>query len=130
MYEVFPMSFYAPAEERGGYNRLRIVKLGSPLFEPRADERYVTMRALLRVGGGSTVSLIKTASGERILVDTGFDREWDTSRRNLERNAVSLAAALNSIEEARRSAEKILEVADVIIPGSRLSFHPKPLPTC
>ena len=73
--------------------RVRIVRPGTLLAEPGADDRYVTLRALLGVGGGSTVTLIEC--GDRVvLVDTGFDREWDLSEENVRRNAEALRAAL------------------------------------
>ncbi len=76
---------------------VQIVKIGSLLVEPEADERYITLRALLGVGGGSTVTLIRSETGKLILVDTGFDREWDRSEENLRRNAESLLSALRSV---------------------------------
>ena len=67
------------------------------MVEPGADERYITLRALLGVGGGSTVTLIRSGTGELILVDTGFDREWNRSEENLRHNAESLRGALRSV---------------------------------
>ncbi len=75
---------------------VRVVKVGTLLAEPGADERYITLRTLLGVGGGSTVTLITSESGGLILVDTGFDREWDMSEENLRRNSQSLECALRS----------------------------------
>lgn len=74
--------------------RVKVLKLGTLLAEPGADDRYVTLRALLGIGGGSTVTLIECGDGKLILVDTGFDREWDLSEENVEKNAESLRAAL------------------------------------
>ncbi len=74
--------------------RVKILKLGTLLAEPGSDERYVTLRALLGVGGGSTVTLIECVDGRLTLVDTGFDREWDLSEENVKRNARCLRTAL------------------------------------
>jgi glyoxylase-like metal-dependent hydrolase (beta-lactamase superfamily II) len=73
---------------------VKIVKVGTICYEPSeiASNYLLQLKAGMGIGGGSTVTLIQ--ADRTILVDTGFDFEWNSSKENEKRNANILTRAL------------------------------------
>jgi len=75
-------------------SQIKIIKPGTLAIDGfESPESYVlAMKYLSGIGGGSTVSLIK--SDATILVDTGYDYETDRSDDNIKKNRKNLLKAL------------------------------------
>ncbi|MEG3224975.1 MAG: MBL fold metallo-hydrolase [Methanobacteriales archaeon Met13] len=73
---------------------IKIIKPGSLILDTfeTPESGLLALKLLSGVGGGSTVTYIKTDCN--ILVDTGFDYEIDNSPENLKRNRQDLIHAL------------------------------------
>ncbi|HMK54146.1 MAG TPA: MBL fold metallo-hydrolase [Methanobacteriaceae archaeon] len=73
---------------------IKIIKQGSLILDTfeTPESGLLALKLLSGVGGGSTVTYIKT--DYNILVDTGFDYEIDSSPQNLVRNHQDLIYAL------------------------------------
>jgi len=75
---------------------VRIVKVGTICLEPSepASAFTQTIKSELGIGGGSTVTLLQ--ADRRILVDTGFDREWLDTAGNNQTNAADITRDLKT----------------------------------
>jgi glyoxylase-like metal-dependent hydrolase (beta-lactamase superfamily II) len=62
---------------------LTVVKVGTSTVDPGriASQDLISLKHALGIGGGSSVTLIE-GGGERLLVDTGYDKEGDISPEN------------------------------------------------
>lgn len=69
---------------------VRVVKVGTCTIDPgNMASNLDALKGQLGIGGGSTVVLIREA-GATLLVDTGYDREWDASAANVQANEAVL----------------------------------------
>ncbi len=74
---------------------VKIVKPGTVVIEAFEDPlKTAALKKLSGIGGGSTITLIE--SDARILVDTGFDFEWNPGSENVRRNGKVLSFALEN----------------------------------
>ncbi|MBE8539678.1 MBL fold metallo-hydrolase [Geoglobus acetivorans] len=74
---------------------VKIIKRGTVTVEAFEDpQKAPALKKLSGVGGGSTVTLIE--SDAKILVDTGFDCEWNPSKYNIMKNEKVLSFALKN----------------------------------
>ncbi|AIY91185.1 MBL fold metallo-hydrolase [Geoglobus acetivorans] len=74
---------------------VKIIKQGTVIVEAFEDlQKAPALKKLSGVGGGSTVTLIE--SDAKILVDTGFDCEWNPSKDNIRKNEKMLSLALEN----------------------------------
>lgn len=74
---------------------VKIVKPGTAIIEAFEESpKAPALKKLSGIGGGSTVTLIE--SDARILVDTGFDFEWNPGSENVKRNEKVLSFALKT----------------------------------
>jgi glyoxylase-like metal-dependent hydrolase (beta-lactamase superfamily II) len=73
---------------------VRVIKVGTLRLQPTETPGPLTLqcKTALGIGGGSTVTLV--SGSRRLLVDTGFDFEEDTSPENRAHNARALLCAL------------------------------------
>lgn len=74
---------------------IKLIKIGTLAFEEfeQPESTLVAMKHLCGMGGGSNVTYIETED-KKLIVDTGFEYEVDTSERNKERNMKMLREAL------------------------------------
>lgn len=76
---------------------VKVIKIGTLTIEAfeRADSELVALKYFCGMGGGSNVTYIETED-RKIIVDTGFEYETDTSDRNKERNRKILVEAMSN----------------------------------